>query len=463
MKLSLISTKSLNALNRTVFVVLLILFNSPLETASAGIGSTASTTCNPVSVEPDGKVVRPRNYKGSLEESAQEAIIIFDRSNNQGEATEDLILKIQVKGEAENFAWIVPFPNEPKVAKEDPKLFKELFQYVEARKASQRNKKKKGFKSLGGFGGGGADSKVEVLQRKTVGDFEIAVVKENEQGGLNPWLKKEGFETLDDAEDVLEFYRKKKYCFACIKVDSKVLAEKKEIESHPLRFTFKTGGRDGIYFPMKLTSLQKDAFDVNLYVFTDSWVNAKLSKYGFRHRGFELSYRDWDTSRCRPNVGKTWSLPEEDPFLKGMAHKIPTVKKLFQKLHPGQFYYMTNLYASKMKPEDVRHWKSDLWMFPYYTNRKMVPYDVRKGGPAADAYSRVEFDLEEMETERLAESVWVTTKGPISVSSSWWGYQQLLIVSLICLGGVFVARFLFKKRNSDYSKTRIGSFNKPLK
>jgi hypothetical protein len=82
---------------------------------------------------PDGKIVRPRNYQGSLEEKAQEAIIVFHEGEQPGEAVEDLILKITVAGEVDNFAWVVPLPNEPETKQEVAALFKELFDYVEAR------------------------------------------------------------------------------------------------------------------------------------------------------------------------------------------------------------------------------------------------------------------------------------------------------------------------------------------
>jgi len=64
-------------------------------------------------------------YEGSVEEKSQEAIVIFHSARKAGEATEDLILRISLAGEVENFAWVVPFPNEPKVERADPKLFDE--------------------------------------------------------------------------------------------------------------------------------------------------------------------------------------------------------------------------------------------------------------------------------------------------------------------------------------------------
>lgn len=333
----------------------------------------------------DGLVRKPRNYQGSLEERGQEALIIFHEGTEKTKATEDLILKIRVAGEAKSFAWIIPFPNEPKIGKEDPKLFQELFAYVQAKTQTLKMGKSAGVK--GEARATTAEPKgVEVISRQIVGDFDIAVVRENEAGGLNPWLEKEGFQKIEDADDVLAFYRQKKYVFACIKVASEALAKEKEIDSSPLRFSFATGGRDGVYFPMRLTGLQSQPFDVNLYVLFRFWLNDKLSKYGYQHRGFELTYRDWDSPACEPNGGKAYSLPAEDPFLKGFGPLFPTLTKLCQKLHPGEKYYLTNIQASGLKPADVRAWPDDLWLFPYYTNKTFIPHDAREGGPAAGAY-----------------------------------------------------------------------------
>lgn len=345
----------------------------------------------------DGLVIKPRNYKGSLEEKAQEAIIIFQGGSTRGEAVEDLILKIHVDGEAENFAWVVPLPNEPTIKKESPELFKDVFDYVQARTSRTKSAERSG----GVEAKNEADSeKVKVLSRQVVGSFDVAVVKETAEGGLNPWLEKEGFQTLQNADDVLGFYRKKNYVFACMKVSSEALAEKKKIESHPLRFTFKTGGQDGIYFPMKLTGLQTAAFDVNLYVFYRYWLNDSLNQFGYRNRGMNLVFRDYDSETCEANGGKNYSLPSDDNYLIRYASKLTSVTKLFQKLHPGKKFYLTNIQARNLKPEDVREWSDDLWLFPHYTDRSVVPYDVRDQGPASAAWpdsSKARTDSDQLE------------------------------------------------------------------
>ncbi len=361
----------------------------PVMLAAAVLSAAMFATATPALA--DGKVVRPRNYEGSLEEKSQEAIIVFHGSDEPGEAVEDLILKITVAGEAENFAWIIPLPNEPETKPEDAALFKELFDYVEARNRRSGHDGKS-------EGTGAAAPKaneatpVEVLSRKIVGSYDVAVVKENEPGKLNAWLEAEGYQRLgdnDDAgEDVIEFYRTKGYVFACVKVAAKELAERKVVDLHPLRFTFKTGGRDGIYFPMRMTGLQSEPFDVNLYVFYRYWINRENGPFAFAHRGMRLNYRDWDSPKCDADGGKAWSAPETDPLLRDLAHRVPTVAKFFQARYPGDRFYLTNIQAHGLRPVDVRDWADDLWLFPAYRGN-FVPYDARPGGVAAAAYKHV--------------------------------------------------------------------------
>ena len=329
----------------------------------------------PTRLPADGLLKAPVDYEESLAEKSQEAILIM--TSDGVRATEDLILKITVEGDVDHFAWLVPFPNQPEVNPADAALFKELYDYVKKRNETKRRTRSK--KLLGGFGAPGG---VEVLSREIVGSYDVAVVKENTAGTLNQWLEKEGYQPVKNGDDVLDFYRNKGYVFACIKVSEAQLEADTPIDLHPLRFTFPTGGRDGIYFPMKLTGLQNMSFGVNLYVFYRGWLNDTRNRFGYMKRGFQLTYRDWDTPQCQPNAGKLWSKPRTDPFLRDMARRIPTVSKLFAELYPEERFYLTNIQAYLFEPSTVRAWPEDLWLFPHYTKRPFIPYDVRPGGPA---------------------------------------------------------------------------------
>ena len=277
------------------------------------------------SVFADGKVFGPRSYQGSLEEQSQEAILISTPG-----AVQELILKIAVKGDIDRFAWVVPFPTEPKVGKEDAVLFVELFNYVESRLVDRRRAAAAGSRGKSEKEG----KSVDVLRRMPVGSYDVALVRENEAGALNRWLVAEGYHGLGDhSEDVLRFYREKKFVFACIKVRDATAEEKQYLELHPLRFTFRTGRDEGIYFPMKLTGLQKDPFDITLYVFHRYWID-NISPRSYEHQGFRLEYRDWDSTDCVANGGKLYANPREDPFLKSKAALLPATARLFQQLHP---------------------------------------------------------------------------------------------------------------------------------
>jgi hypothetical protein len=338
-----------------------------------------------VSLHADGKVVRPRDYHGSLEESAQEAIILFEPGSEGVSAVEDLILKISVTGNTNHFAWIVPFPNVPETTEESAKLFTELFSYCEQRSAHPHSP---GVKSAEEAPKSEAKP-VEVLRSQVVGSFQVTTVREQEVGTLNQWLLDNKYQRLDNADDILEFYRRKKYVFTCIRVSDAALTGDRPVDLHPLRFHFQTGGRDGIYFPMRLTSLQQAAFHLNLYIFTGSWLNDRLNAFGYIQQGLQLRFRDYDTPACTPNAGKWYAEPGKDPYLEEYSNKLLETTKLFQKLSPQGKFYLTNIQAYDIQPRNLRHQADDLWLFPYYTDAGMVPYDARADGIAHGAYAHV--------------------------------------------------------------------------
>lgn len=340
----------------------------------------------------DGFVVAPKDYHGSLEERAQEAIILFHAGDRTRPAAEDLILKIKVEGSADSFAWVIALPGVPTIAPEDSKLFEELHRYVQMRQVRHSKAMGDGVKSAMTTTTEEASPAVEVLSRKDVGSYDVAIVREKREGSLNRWLSDNGFRALENGDDLIKFYREKGYVFACARVNRAALAKGVAADLHPLRFSFSTGGQDGIYFPMRLTGLQSAPFDVNLYVLYGKWLNDRINGFGFSHRGFRLNWRDFDSPDCEPNAGKRWSDPSSDPYLRPYVGLLPTVTTLCQKLHPGERYYLTNLNASGLLPRDVRDWPDDLWLFPYYTDPDLIPQDALPGKPASAAYRHIASD-----------------------------------------------------------------------
>ncbi len=346
----------------------------------------AAVVIAPCALLGDGLVRPPINYKGSLNERSQEAIIIFREGSAKQSAVEDLIIKITVEGEASNFAWIVPLPNAPTTSKSDPKLFEELHNYVQARLHPPRHagKREKAANQARPLATPDTGS-VRVISRDVVGSFDVVVVKENKEGVLNNWLVKEGFQPIVGGEKLIEEYRRRDYVFACVRVSGVIRKQgAAHAQLHPLRFTFETGGRDGIYFPMRITGLQEKPFNVNLYVFYRAWLNDSLNEYGYEQQGFTRRFRDWDSRACKANAGKAWWNPAGDPYLRSLADKLPTVSAFMKEHHHGKYFYLTNIQTRDLQPRDVLRARNDLWLFPYYTDRRVIPHDMRRGGPAAN-------------------------------------------------------------------------------
>ena len=141
-------------------------------------------------VAADGLVFRPIDYEGSLNERSQEAIIVFHKGDKAGEARQDLILKISVKGDVDQFGWVVPLPSAPETGKEDAKLFEELHKYVQARLVAGggRPKKEDGLNSAGEAAPATAEDVEVTRQRRRAfeGDATRVDPREGHVVGVGP-------------------------------------------------------------------------------------------------------------------------------------------------------------------------------------------------------------------------------------------------------------------------------------
>jgi hypothetical protein len=372
--------------------------------------------------------ILPGGLSPTIWESMQEAIIIHDLETLHSRAVEDLIVKLSVQSleDVETFNWVIPFPNPPETSLENPKVFEEIRRHVtehgqedgQRRPQEQTMEKREGEtregetpEGAGRQGGGEAKvsaapraqeaaagalhaapqdaSRVRVISRKTVGSYDVAIVRALEKGALDAWLEKEGFRSREhEGKDVVEFYRQKGYVFACVKVSDVKLAKGRTLELPPLRFTFETGGRDGVYFPMKMTSLQKEPFDLELHIFSPKPIDENASQYGYAHRGLRGLYREGNEDGDAPKEGRSWSALESDRFLKRDASHLPSLAELFRRVRPGGEHYLTSIGTRGMRPQALESWRDDLWVFPRYPEADFVPFDARPGGPAAAGWAK---------------------------------------------------------------------------
>ncbi len=194
----------------------------------------------------DGGLIPPPNYQ--IYETDQRAVIFFE--NN----IETLILSTKFQGTANNFAWIIPTPSQPQVAKSTIELFNSLNSLTSYTKSVDY------FDRVGaglGMEYGAAPQAVEVLETKQIEYYDITVLKATEKETLNKWLNEHGYQFPTNANYVLDHYISNDWYFTAVKISGDYLSGNLNQATRsgdliPLSLTFST---TKIVFPLKISSV----------------------------------------------------------------------------------------------------------------------------------------------------------------------------------------------------------------
>lgn len=129
---------------------------------------------------------------------------------------EDLILQVKYDGPVEEFGWLVPVPKLPTVQKGSMQCFYELSRFTQLH-----------FKSGSGVPGTGdtflgPDNEntgpVKVIETKTVGAYEVAVLSTKDAAALENWLAANGFSFPQTKAGVLDAYVKQHWYFIAARI-----------------------------------------------------------------------------------------------------------------------------------------------------------------------------------------------------------------------------------------------------
>ena len=184
----------------------------------------------------------------------------------------------------------------------------------------------------------GSDSLVTVLDRTTVGSYDITVIgAAAASAGADPlaagkdlaaWLKHNGFQMPTGVEPVLEHYAARKWVFAACKL-RETPAASGPLAPHPLIFTFKT---PQCVYPLELTGVGNGPLSVDLYVFANQQAAAPY----FNLVRCQSLFRD-DTHPERDT--QSWPrgrITLAHPLLHDLASSATVATKLSATLTPQQ-------------------------------------------------------------------------------------------------------------------------------
>ncbi|MBI3831088.1 MAG: DUF2330 domain-containing protein [Planctomycetes bacterium] len=283
----------------------------------------------------------PRDYKGSVGSSAQEAIAFFK------DGKEELILKVNYKTSGEgpsSFAWVVTVPNEPDAyAVAEGPLFEDVFTWANGLLEIPANSREvDGADQTNSLG-------VELGKQVKVGPYDIQPVRGKGKDavvGLNGWFEKNGFAAIGAQE--LAYFAEHNFTFLCVKVvpgkDQKALSGSGDLP--PLQVSFKT---EKLYYPLKLSSSAGE-LELNLYTLTAKEFDFEGSGDALKKVGWGSRYADHLQHNVKVNAAD---------FPKTLKQAF--VKSAF-KDEPGGGWFLNQIHVHGVnKSKELANWKEDLF------------------------------------------------------------------------------------------------------
>ena len=247
----------------------------------------------PIPVLADGCFVFRWNKKTDINEPTQKAIILHDAGQ------ENLLLQVKYEGPLEEFGWLIPVPALPKVEKGSMEAFYELSQLTQRQFAMNY-----AGATLGGRSSkSGLDDSVKVVEVKTVGAYEVAVLSAQDAGSLSRWLRAHDYSIPEGKAGIVDEYIRKGWYFIAAKIELNRGAAFKMVSSaspkdiaapakarnviqtqlskgelHPLLISFDT---PHCIFPLKISAVGGKPSKVSVYVLsTEPLLNAFIFDKG---------------------------------------------------------------------------------------------------------------------------------------------------------------------------------------
>jgi hypothetical protein len=211
----------------------------------------SASLVTPPSVSADGCFVWKWDKDADIREPAQKAIILYDGGR------EDLILQVKFEGAVRDFGWLIPVPGRPQVAQASIASFYELSHIVQRRAGTMRDE--------------GKDQErpgVALLEIKTVGVYQTAILAATDNQALKNWLKTNGFNPPARGDQILQDYIGKGWYFVAVRINvpdtaaPDTAAKLHTGELHPLKISFDT---KGCLYPLKISSLNGNETLVQIY------------------------------------------------------------------------------------------------------------------------------------------------------------------------------------------------------
>jgi hypothetical protein len=236
--------------------------------------------------------------------------------------TEDIIMALTVEGAATDAAWILPVPSRATVQLADPALFDELAELTRPRIETRYV----GEGTAGSAPIGAA--RVTVLDRQTLGPFDVANLAATDAGALETWLQSNGYRFAPRLRTALEPYVAQGWEYVAVKLTPGAGATTISGELDPLWVTFQSAE---LVYPMRLSALARGDLAVFLYVLAAHRVEPR-ERFGYQN----LVYADWIDPADLPAASTLRPFVPQRMFLTKYRELIYDPAQITDDYHFGQ-------------------------------------------------------------------------------------------------------------------------------
>jgi HEAT repeat protein len=266
----------------------------------------------------DGCFVFKWDKKIDINEPTQKAVILYDAGR------EDLLLQVKYEGPLQEFGWLIPVPSVPKVERSSMDAFYELSELT------QRNfgRDSQGETvAMGLANGKGIEEPVKVIETKTVGAYEVAILSAPDAGGLDRWMKANGYSIPDGKEEIVNDYIRRGWFFVAAKIQlngrpgfklispngkdsaatirTQASVQKKLAtgELHPLLISFDTAK---CIFLLRISAAAAKPSEVSLYVLSEQPLLSR-PLFDESRKKLEQQYSEWEQNKKKYAGGREQS------------------------------------------------------------------------------------------------------------------------------------------------------------
>ena len=195
--------------------------------------------------------------------------------------TEDIVMTLGVLGSSKEAAVIFPVPAQATVKLGDARLFDELRELTKPRIETVYAL----FPMEFAGGVGARPGAVTLIERQTLGPFDVSTLAASDVDALGEWLAANGYNLPPEVTAALEPYVEQGWYYIAVRLSPGAGGEALQGKLDPLQISFPY---DQIVYPMRPSALAKVPLTVFMYILADHRV-MKNQTFGLEH----IQYADW--------------------------------------------------------------------------------------------------------------------------------------------------------------------------